>query len=155
MENLLPYAPIFFHYKIYIYLRLFTGRKQRRDRKLTENAPPTGQRQPSALETLKPTHTSHAPQAHGRSQMDQVFKLRNRKPECSMMGIISSAVWHMELCSMLCGSLMRGEFGGKWIREFTWLSPFAGSLETIITWLIGYSAIHCENLKKIVMLTFW
>ena len=28
-------------------------------------------------------------------------------------------------CSMLCGSLMRGEFGGEWIHVYVWQSPFA------------------------------
>ena len=37
---------------------------------------------------------------------------------------------HMELCSMLCGSLGGGrEFGGEWIQVHVWLSPFTVHLK--------------------------
>ena len=37
---------------------------------------------------------------------------------------------HMELCSMLCGSLDGGrEFGGEWIHVHVWLSPFTVHLK--------------------------
>ena len=34
-------------------------------------------------------------------------------------------VQHLELCSMLCGSLDGGEFRGEWIHAYVWLSPSA------------------------------
>ena len=38
-------------------------------------------------------------------------------------------VQHMELCSMLCGSLDGRKFGGEWIHVYVWLSPFAVHLK--------------------------
>ena len=36
---------------------------------------------------------------------------------------------HMELCSILCGSLGGRGFGGEWIHVYAWLSHFAVHLK--------------------------
>jgi len=52
-------------------------------------------------------------------------------------------VQHEELCSVLCVSLMEGEFRGEWTHAYVWLSPFAAVLpKTITTLLIGYTPTH-------------
>ena len=61
-----------------------------------------------------------------------VFKMDNQQ---------GPTVWHMELCSMLCGSLDgRGVCGRMdtciWMAEFLFCSP-----ETITTLLISYTPI--------------
>ena len=38
-------------------------------------------------------------------------------------------VWHMELCSMSCGSWMGGKFAGEWIHVYVWLNPFTVHLK--------------------------
>ena len=38
-------------------------------------------------------------------------------------------VYHRELCSVVCGSLERREFGGEWIHAYVWLSPFTVHLK--------------------------
>ena len=56
-------------------------------------------------------------------------------------------VTHRELCSLLCGSLDRVEFGGERIHLYMWLSPLAVDLKVSeLWWLIGYAPI--QNLKK-------
>ena len=45
----------------------------------------------------------------------------------------------MQLCSMLCGSLMGGEFTGEWIQIYIWLVP--SLFMKTITVLIGYMPI--------------
>ena len=48
-----------------------------------------------------------------------IFKMDNQQ---------GPTVEHMELCSMLHGSLGR-EFGGEWIHVYAWLNSFAGHLK--------------------------
>ena len=36
---------------------------------------------------------------------------------------------HRELCSVLFGSLVGGEFGREWMLVYVWLSPFAAHLK--------------------------
>ena len=50
---------------------------------------------------------------------------------------------HMELCSMLCGSLDVRGFGREWIHVYLWLSPFTAHLR-LTQLLIGYqfSSVH-------------
>ena len=68
---------------------------------------------------------------------------------------LSDQQWHMELCSMLCGSL---DGRGVWGRVDTCIhmaESLCCSPETITTLLIGYTAIQLENNKKNSHATFW
>ena len=38
-------------------------------------------------------------------------------------------VQHMELCSILCGSLDGREFGGEWLHVYIWMSSFTVHLK--------------------------
>ena len=40
-----------------------------------------------------------------------------------------TTVKHMELCSVLCGSLDGGALAGEWIHIHVWLNPFAVNLK--------------------------
>ena len=47
------------------------------------------------------------------------FKMDNQGP----------TVQHMELCSILCGSLDGREFGGEWLHVYIWMSSFTVHLK--------------------------
>ena len=49
-----------------------------------------------------------------------IFKMDNQQ---------GPTVQHMELYSMLCGSLDEREFGREWIYGYVWLSPLAAHLK--------------------------
>ena len=48
---------------------------------------------------------------------------------CKMDNQQGPIVQHMELCSMLCGSLDGRRFGGEWIHVYVWLIPFTVHLK--------------------------
>ena len=53
-------------------------------------------------------------------------------------------IYHMELYSMLCGSL---DGRGEWTHVYVWLSPFTVHLKTTTTLLIGYTPIQNKRFK--------
>ena len=55
---------------------------------------------------------------------------------------------HMELCSMLCGSLDARGFGREWIRVYLWLSPFTAHLR-LTQLLIGYQFSSVQSLSHV------
>ena len=49
-----------------------------------------------------------------------IFKVDNQQ---------GPTVEHIELCSVLCGSLVGRGVWGEWISVYVWLSPFAAHLK--------------------------
>ena len=49
-----------------------------------------------------------------------IFKINNQQ---------GTTIYHMELCSVLCGSQDGREFGGEWIHVYIQLSPLAVHLK--------------------------
>ena len=77
-----------------------------------------------------------------KPQNSWIFKMDNQQ---------GPTVEHMELCSMLCGSLdERGVWGG-WIHVliYVWLSPFAVHLKLLPHFLlIHYTPTQNKNFKN-------
>ena len=54
----------------------------------------------------------------------------------------------MEFCSVLCGSLDGGVFGGEWVRVYAWLSPFPVVVKLSHFLIISYTPIQNKKFKK-------
>ena len=64
------------------------------------------------------------------------------------------AIYHMELCSMLCGSLDGRGAQGRMGSLICMAESLCFSSETSTTLLIGYTPIQNKKLKKTLMAVF-